>query len=69
MTEETKKVSASDYPVGLLSSAHVKTALTNKVLSQKLAKLSSEDFDALSSRVAITAGLSTQKSTATSTVL
>ena len=47
--EETKKISASDYPVGLLSSPHVKTALTNKVLSQKLAKFSSEDFDAISS--------------------
>ena len=48
--EEIKKVSASDFPVGLLSSGHVKTALTNKELSQKLIKLSSEDFDALSSQ-------------------
>lgn len=46
--EEIKKVSASDFPVGLLSSARVKTALTNKALSQKLTNLSSEDFDALS---------------------
>ena len=48
--EEIKKVSASDHPVGLLSSVNVKTALTNKELSQKLIKLSSEDFDALSSQ-------------------
>ena len=46
--EGIKEISASDFPVGLLSSGHVKTALTNKALSQELTNLSSEDFDALS---------------------
>ena len=46
--EGIKEISASDFPVGLLSSARVKTALADKALSQKLINLSSEDFDALS---------------------
>lgn len=48
--EGIKEISASDFPVGLLSSARVKTALADKALSQKLINLSSEDFNALSSQ-------------------
>ena len=48
-TEAIKDVSASDYPIGILSSKHIATALKNPKLSAELGKLSSEDIDTLSS--------------------
>ena len=48
-TEVIKEMSASNYPIGLLSSKDLAAALDDDTLSLELSKLSSKDIDALSS--------------------